>query len=152
MSSKLLKFKQTEKTRLKQVLNDVVQMSDISFKTIMNTSGFIIDIQMLTPEESIIQSLKNLISLPIGGNVLFPERGEKVGNMLFAAGLSQNEAEDYITSYLSANEPRITIHSVKGSKQINEFNEQIVTLNVSYSFKNSNKIHTVIVDLKSTIA
>lgn len=151
MSSKVLKFKQTVQTKTKQILNDVSQTQDISFDTLLNTSNFITDIQLLTPEESILQSLKNLMSLPIGGNVLFPTRGEQVGNMLFAPGLSQSEAETYIISYLGANEPRITVHSVKGSKQINEFNEQIVTLDVSYSFKNSDEIHNVIVDLKTTI-
>lgn len=150
MSSKKLQFKHTTKTIANKLFNEIEGMSDISFNTLSNASKNCIDLQMLTPEDSIVQSLKNLMSLPVGGNVLFPTRGEKVGNMLFAPGLSQNEAQSYILSYLNANEPRITIHSVIASKKIDDYNEQIVTLNVSYSFKNSNDIKNAIVDLKST--
>ena len=124
-------------------------MSDISFNTVANASENFIDIQMMTPEDSIVQSLKNLMALQVGGNVLFPNRGEKVSDMLFAPGLSQEEAQVYIKSYLNSNEPRIIIHQVTSSKKIDEFNEQIITLNVSYSFKNSQEIYNAIVDLKS---
>lgn len=151
MSSKTLQFKETNQTKTKKLLYDLTDMSDISFNTVAIATKNSVDIEMLSAEESIIQSLKNLMSLPIGGNVLFPERGETVGNMLFAPGLSQNEAHTMLTSYLNANEPRINVLNVTSSKTINDFNEQIITLNVSYSFKNSEEIHNTIVDLKSTI-
>ena len=150
MSSKKLQFKPTVESISKKLTNEIKEMSDISFNTIANATDNAIDIQMLTPEESIVQSLKNLMSLPVGGNVLFPTRGEKVGDMLFAPGLSQAEAQTYILSYLNANEPRITIHKVTSSKKIDDYNEQLVTLNVDYSFKNSQEIYSAIIDLKST--
>lgn len=152
MSSKILKFEYTKETKAKQNQTDLTKMADISFITVCNTSDLYTDLQMLSPEDSIIQSLKNLMRLPVGGNVLFPERGEKVGDMLFAPGLTQNEAQTYIRSYIEMNEPRITIHNVTSSKKIDDFNEQIVTLNVTYSFKNSDEIYNAIVDLKSTLA
>lgn len=152
MSSKVLHFEKTPAFKQKKLFTDLDGMTDISFNTISNTSTNSIDIQMLTPEESIIQSLKNIMTLPIGGNALFPERGETVGNMLFAPGLSQKEAHTMLIAYLNSNEPRINIYNVTSSKKINEFNEQIITLNVEYSFKNSNEMHNVFVDLKSTLA
>lgn len=150
MSSKKLQFKQTSIDLVNKWMNEVDKMNDVSFNTISNASENYTDIQMMTPEDSIIQSLKNLMCLPVGGNVLFPERGEKVGNMLFAPGLSQKEAETFLLSYLQQGEPRINIHSVSGTKKVDEFNEQIVTLNVSYSFKNKSEIENVIIDLKSS--
>lgn len=150
MSSKLLHFKQTESSIKKQLLDDLYGMTDISFTSVNNTNMLNTDLQLLSKEDSVIQSLKNLMSLPVGGNVLFPTRGEKVGEMLFAVGLTKKEAQTYIISYLNANEPRITVHSVTSTKHTNEFNEQIVTLNVAYSFKNSSEIYNAIVDLKST--
>jgi phage baseplate assembly protein W len=152
MSSKKLQFKHTTQSKVKSILNDLDGMSDISFDTLTLTANNFTDIKMLTPEESILQSLKNLMSLPVGGNALFPERGERVGDMLFAPGLSQKEAEAYVMSYLNANEPRITVQEISSSTYINDFNEQIAPINVSYSFKNSNEIHNAIVDLKSTLA
>lgn len=150
MSSKKLQFKQTATDLTNKWLNEVDKMSDVSFNTIVNASETYVDIQMMSPEDSIIQSLKNLMTLPVGGNVLFPNRGERVGNMLFAPGLSQREAETFLMSYLQQGEPRIRIHSVSGTKKVDEFNEQIVTLNVSYSFKNKSEIENVILDLKSS--
>lgn len=150
MSSKTLHFGQTTDSIKKKLLNDLYGMTDISFNTVNQTAVLNTDIQLLSPEESVVQSLRNLMSLPVGGNVLFPTRGEKVSDMLFAPGLTQKEAQTYIISYLNANEPRIIIHSITSSKKVDEFNEQIVTLNVAYSFKNSSEIYNTIVDLKST--
>lgn len=150
MSSKTLHFGQTTDSIKKKLLNDLYGMTDISFNTVNQTAILNTDIQLLSPEESVVQSLKNLMSLPVGGNVLFPTRGEKVSDMLFAPGLTQNEAQKMLISYLNANEPRIIIHSITSSKKVDEFNEQIVTLNVAYSFKNSSEIYNTIVDLKST--
>ena len=64
--------------------------------------------------------------------------------------MTKEEAQTMLISYLNANEPRIVIQDITSSKSVNEFNEQIVTLNVSYSFKNSTEIYNAIVDLKST--
>lgn len=150
MSSKTLKFKHTIETKTKQLMNDLSGMTDIAFDTLAKASDYVMDIHMMTPEESVLQSLKNLMSLPVGGNVLFPTRGERVGDMLFAPSLSQKECQDFILSYLNSNEPRITIHSVVATKHVDDFNEQIVTLNVSYSFKNSEEIHNTIVELQSS--
>ena len=149
MSSKLLKFEQTQ-TTARNAVNDLSGMSDIAFDTTMGAESLVMDIPLLTPEDGILQSLKNLMSLPVGGNVLFPTRGERVGDMLFAPGLSQSEAQTYIVSYLNSNEPRINILNVSSSKYINDYNEQIVTLNVAYSFKNSEEIHNAIVELKTS--
>ena len=150
MSSKTLHFSQTADSIKKKVLDDLYGMTDISFNTINQTAVLNTDVQMLSPEESVVQSLKNLMALPVGGNVLFPTRGERVGDMLFAVGLTKEEAQTMLISYLNANEPRIVIRDITSSKKVDEYNEQIVTLNVSYSFKNSNEIYNAIVDLKST--
>lgn len=150
MSSKKLQFKMSSEEKTKKMNNDISQMSDISFDTLSITSNNSTDIQMMTPENSILQSLKNLMKLPVGGNALFPTRGEKVGDMLFTVGLSQSEAQAFILSYLNSNEPRITVHQVSGTKKVDEFNEQIVTLNVSYSFKNSDEIRNAIIELKAS--
>ena len=150
MSSKTLHFGETTGSIKKKLLNDLYGMTDISFNTVNKTTSLNTDIQLLSNEETVVQSLKNLMALPVGGNVLFPTRGEKVSDMLFSVGLTKKEAQAYIISYLNANEPRIVIHEVTSSKKVDEFNEQIVTLNVSYSFKNSSEIYNAIVNLKST--
>lgn len=152
MSSKILHFKQTANSTKQKILNDLDEIRDISFDTIIETASLNSDIQLMTSKESIIQSLKNLMSLPVGGNVLFPTRGERVGDMLFAPGLFPDEAKKYLISYLNSNEHRILINDVTCTKEINDFNEQIVTLNVSYSFRNSEEIYNISIDLKSSLA
>lgn len=149
MSSKILKFHETNQTLREHILNDVKEMTDISFNTIANTSLRNIDIQMLTPEESILQSIKNLLSLPKGGNALFPNRGEPLTNYLFTPLMEQHEAEAAIKNYIESGEPRITVKTVEAFKTVNEFNEQIITLNIDYSFKNGTEIHNAMVDIKS---
>lgn len=150
MSSKKLQFTKTFAIKKRKIINDLDGMNDVSFDIVNDVSKNYVDVQMLSPEDSVIQSLQNLMKLPVGGNVLFPTRGEKISDMLFNPALSEGESKTQLISYLNANEPRILVHNVTASKEIDDYNEQIVTFNISYSFKNSSEIHDVIVDLKSS--
>lgn len=151
MGSKKLIFKQTEKQIEKNITkSDVIkkQMTDISFVDLSKTSESFIDIKLMTPEETIRQSIENLLRLPIGGNPLFPERGENLSQMLFNQVLSRAESQQYVKSYIEANEPRITINSVVANKKVDEYGEQTIIIDLSYSFKNSKEIYTTTLNIK----
>lgn len=150
MSSKKLQFVKTRAKKNKEIINELVGMADLSFEVIADASANYVDIQTMTPEESVLQSLQNLMRLPVGGNVLFPTRGEQISKMLFNPALSESESKTQLISYLNANEPRIHINNIKASKYVDDYNEQIVTFNISYSFKNSNEIHDAIINLKAS--
>lgn len=150
MSSKKLQFVKTRAKKNKEIINELVGMADLSFEVVADASANYVDIQTMTPEESVLQSLQNLMRLPVGGNVLFPTRGEQISKMLFNPALSESESKTQLISYLNANEPRIHINNIKASKYVDDYNEQIVTFNISYSFKNSSEIHDAIINLKAS--
>ena len=151
MGSKKLIFKQTEE----QIKNNITksdeikkQMTDISFIDLSKSSDNFIDIKLMTPEETICQSIENLLKLPVGGNPLFPERGENLSQMLFNQVLSREESQQYVKSYIESNEPRITINSVVADKKVDEYGEQIIIIDLSYSFKNSQEIYSITLNVK----
>lgn len=150
MSSKKLQFVKTRAKKNKEIINELVGMADLSFEVVADASANYVDIQTMSPEESVLQSLQNLMRLPVGGNVLFPARGEQISKMLFNPALSESESKTQLISYLNANEPRIHINNIKASKYVDDYNEQIVTFNISYSFKNSSEIHDAIINLKAS--
>jgi len=150
MSSKKLQFKKTFSIKRHEIIDELAGMGDLSFGIINDVSKNYVDLQTLSPEDSVIQSLQNLMRLPVGGNVLFPSRGEEISKMLFNPALAENESKTQLISYLNANEPRITINDITASKYIDDYNEQIVTFNISYSFKNSQEIHNAILDMKES--
>ena len=150
MSSKKLQFVKTRAKKNKEIINELVGMADLSFEVVADASANYVDIQTMSPEESVLQSLQNLMRLPVGGNVLFPVRGEQISKMLFNPALSESESKTQLISYLNANEPRIHINNIQASKYVDDYNEQIVTFNISYSFKNSSEIHDAIINLKAS--
>ena len=126
MGSKKLIFRQTEEQIQKDITkSDVIknQMKDISFIDLSKSSKDFIDIKTMTPEETIRQSIENLLKLPVGGNPLFPERGENLSQMLFNQVLSREESQQYVKSYIESNEPRITINSIVADKKVDEYGE-----------------------------
>ena len=146
MGSKKLVFKQTQEQIENNITkSDVIkkQMTDISFIDLSKSSENFTDLKTMTPEETIKQSIENLLKLPIGGNPLFPERGENLSQMLFNQILSKEESQHYVKSYIETNEPRITINSIEADKEIDEYGEQTIILNLSYSFKNSKEIYNI---------
>lgn len=150
MGSKKLIFRQTEEQIQKDITkSDVIknQMKDISFVDLSKSSKDFIDIKALTPEETIHQSIENLLKLPIGGNPLFPTRGENVSQMLFNQVLSREESQQYVKSYIESNEPRITINSIVADKKIDEYGEQTIIIDLSYSFKNSKEIYNTTINV-----
>lgn len=150
MSSKKLQFIKSSSRKNKEIINELVGMADLSFDIVSDASANYVDLQTMSPEESVIQSLQNLMRLPVGGNVLFPSRGERISNMLFNPALSESESKTQLISYLNSNEPRIHVNNVTASKRVDDYNEQIVTFNVSYSFKNSKEIHNAIVEMEAS--
>ena len=150
MGSKKLIFRQTTEQIQKNITkSDVIknQMTDMSFIDLSKSSETFIDVKLMTPEETIKQSIENLLKLPVGGNPLFPERGEDISKMLFNQVLNREESIQYVKSYIETNEPRITINSVVANKIVNDYNEQIISIDLSYSFKNSKKIYDLTIDV-----
>lgn len=150
MGSKKLIFRQTEEQIQKDITkSDVIknQMKDISFVDLSKSSKDFIDIKTMTPEETIRQSIENLLKLPVGGNPLFPERGENLSQMLFNQVLSREESQQYVKSYIESNEPRITINSIVADKRIDEYGEQTIIIDLSYSFKNSKEIYNTTINV-----
>ena len=151
MGSKKLVFNQTEEQIQKDLTKSNVikkQMRDISFVDLSNTSENFTDIKLMTPEETIRQSIENLLKLPVGGNPLFPERGENLSQMLFNQLLSRSESQQYVKSYIETNEPRITINSILADKKVDEYGEQTIIIDLSYSFKNSKEIYATTLNVK----
>lgn len=150
MGSKKLIFRQTEEQIQKDITkSDVIknQMKDISFIDLSKSSKDFIDIKTMTPEETIRQSIENLLKLPVGGNPLFPERGENLSQMLFNQVLSREESQQYVKSYIESNEPRITINSIVADKKVDEYGEQTIIIDLSYSFKNSKEIYNTTINV-----
>ena len=151
MGSKKLIFKQTAKQIENNITkSDVIkkEMTDVSFIDLTKTSESFVDLKLMTPEETIRQSIENLLKLPVGGNPLFPTRGENVSQMLFNQVLSRAESQQYVKSYIESNEPRITINSVVADKKVNEYGEQTIIIDLSYSFKNSQEIYSTTLNIK----
>lgn len=150
MGSKKLIFRQTEAQIQKDITkSDVIknQMKDISFVDLSKSSKDFIDIKTMTPEETIRQSIENLLKLPVGGNPLFPTRGENLSQMLFNQILSREESQQYVKSYIESNEPRITINSIVADKKVDEYGEQTIIIDLSYSFKNSKEIYSTTINV-----
>lgn len=150
MGSKKLIFRQTKEQIAKNITKSdelKKQMTDMSFADLSKSSDNFVDIKLMTPEETIHQSIENLLKLPIGGNPLFPERGENLSQMLFNQVLSRGESQQYVKSYIESNEPRITINSIVADKKIDEYGEQTILIDLSYSFKNSREIYSTTINV-----
>lgn len=154
MGSKKLVFKQTAEQIEKNITkSDAIkkEMTDVSFVDVSKSSESFIDLKLMTPEETIKQSIENLLRLPVGGNPLFPERGENVSQMLFNQVLSRTESLQYVKAYIEANEPRITINSIIADKTVDDYGEQTINIDLSYSFKNSQEIYNTTLSLRQQI-
>ena len=152
MGSKVLKFAKPAATVKNLMKGEVIkqEMRDISFIDLDRTANGNNDIMLMTPEETIQQSIENLLKLPVGGNALFPSRGEQICMMLFNHVMTEDESKNVVKAYIEQNEPRITIHRIDTFITTNELNENIVTMNISYSYKTGSELFDLTVSIAAS--
>lgn len=142
MAKKLI-FAPTQTTTAKNQF--IESMQDMTFK--MSKSSDTFDIDMTAAENAIRQSLINALHLQPGGNVLFPERGAPLINMLFNTKATVEEQRTALLSFITVNEPRIKVVDLSLTFNTNEYNERIANIGLQYSFMSSSQIYNVTVDL-----
>lgn len=137
--SKKLKFNTTSTTASETTV--LSSMRDITFDmtaTVQNTT-----IALSTPEQAIEQSLLNALHLPVGGNVLFPERGAPFISMLFNSAATLDEHRVATKAFIEINEPRIVINDLTLKYVDTEFGERAINIDLQYTFASSSNINTL---------
>lgn len=126
----------------------VSNMRDITFD-IQQTGSIntFNDIGMMTPEDTVRQSLINALKLQVGGNVLFPENGSRIFDMIFSNTSDADDLHTALYAFIVANEPRIDIVGLDLSFSMSEFNERIANITLQYKFKTSDEIHQLLISL-----
>lgn len=101
----------------------------------------------VTNEQSVNQSLRNLIKTSLGERLFQPMVGSDVYNMLFENNVSENIdlIELFIKNTIENNEPRVFLSGI----QINPLvNENSLEINIYYSLINNPEPITLTVILK----
>lgn len=142
MAKKLI-FNAAQTTAAKNEFID--SMQDITFN--MTKSTIDIDIEMSQEEQAIKQSLLNALHLQKGGNVLFPEKGAPLIDMLFNTNTPLNEQEVTLRAFIESNEPRISIKALSIAFTTNEYNERIATVDIKYAFLSAMQQYSLTIDL-----
>lgn len=101
----------------------------------------------VTNEQSVNQSLRNLIKTSLGERLFQPMVGSDVYNMLFENNVSENIdlIELFIKNTIENNEPRVFLSGIEVKTSTNEYS---IEINIYYSLINNPEPITLTVILK----
>lgn len=101
----------------------------------------------VTNEQSVNQSLRNLIKTSLGERLFQPMVGSDVYNMLFENDVSENIdlIELFIKNTIENNEPRVFLSGIEVKTSTNEYS---IEINIYYSLINNPEPITLTVLLK----
>lgn len=101
----------------------------------------------VTNEQSVNQSLRNLIKTSLGERLFQPMVGSDVYNMLFENNVSENIdlIELFIKNTIENNEPRVFLSGIEIKQPLNEYSLEI---SIYYSLINNPEPITLTVILK----
>mgnify|MGYP001046198463 FL=1 len=136
-----------------KVLDDVLEsMRDIDCAASPGNSiqGFG-NIAMLSPEDSITQSLINLLKLPVGKNVLFPDKGESISHLIFTSAAPEDIVLSTVKSYIEAHESRITVESIDIDVYVDEYSQKHATIDLDFKFKTGDEIYNTVLEFVDNV-
>jgi phage baseplate assembly protein W len=101
----------------------------------------------VTNEQSVNQSLRNLIKTSLGERLFQPMVGSDVYNMLFENNVSENSdlIELFIKNTIENNEPRVFLSGIEVKQSVNE---NAIEISIYYSLINNPEPITLTVILK----
>ena len=105
------------------------------------------DIARLKNEQSIKQSLRNLILTNLGERLFQPDIGSNVNRVLFEPNdmIAQEDLQYHITQTITQNEPRVNLMQVIVSPNVLQ---DSVAVNIVYSIINTQQVQNLSLILK----
>lgn len=101
-------------------------------------------IKMITGEEKLVQSMKDIISTPVGTRFMNPSYGSKVYQALMEPNdyIAQDLTEFMVQDAITNNEPRVVVVGV--TARVSTENKKVMNMQIYYKEKDSNDVKSFV--------